>query len=138
MGSADDRPTKIRECGDRHVAAAPATWRLASDPYHSSVARRSRAIGRYASAQPAFSSAWAASAPSSRSCSATSSVRRRAAAIVALTLRPLASADERTTATRSAGRLTEIFTNGADGSPTAYGATVSWKARALGCVSLMV
>jgi hypothetical protein len=129
----------FRQVDDVDVAAR---WTgpdgVTSDPYHSSFANSSAVIGAYARAISRFSSAWASSAASSRACSASPSVRRSAAAIVALTLMPLSAAAARTTSTTSAGRLMDNFTKPAAGAAGAYGATASRRSLPRDSISLMV
>ena len=140
MRSPDDMAADVRKVDDMDIAAGrTGVGRDASDPYHSMSDMSLAAIGRYARAQARFSSASSSNARSRRSCSDTSSVCRRDAPIVALTVSPVAAAASRIRSTRSVGRLMDSFTWGVVDGSGPYEAMASanaccWNVR----VSLMV
>ena len=83
-----DMSADVREVCEEDVAARWAGRRLAPDAYHASFAISSAVHGAVASAHARFSSRSAISAASRLACPTSSKVRRRAAAIVALTVDP--------------------------------------------------
>jgi hypothetical protein len=128
MRSTNDMATDFREVDDADIASSWAGHgRIATDPYHSSSDQSFAVIGRYASAQARFSSFWASIARSRLACSASSKVRRSDAAMVALTLSPVAAALARTRSTSSVGRLIESLVWDVLELSEPYGATASAK-----------
>src|SRR6476619_7364033 len=108
MRAQDHVAADVGERDEVNVAPRRATRRRqTANAYHSSLAKRSAATDWYDPANSRFSSFWAAMAACRRSCSASATARRIAAATVALTLDPVSAALARRRSPRSDGRLIE-------------------------------